>query len=115
MRDHLANERTLMAWARTALALVAVGLAVAKLSTFLEIAVYDHPKLAGRMPDPFWSQAIGVALVGLGSVVLLGGAIRSWRWAHRVGGTPPDMTELVVMVAMFLAISLGVLIYLVVT
>jgi len=113
MRDHLANERTLMAWARTALALVAVGLGVAKLATFLEITAYDHPALADTIPDPFWSELIGVALVGLGFLTLLGGAVRSWRWAQRVGGAPPDMTFLFVMVAIFLAISLGVGLYIV--
>ena len=31
-RDHLANERTLLAWVRTALSLIALGLAIAKFS-----------------------------------------------------------------------------------
>ncbi|GMI11475.1 hypothetical protein TrVE_jg10553 [Triparma verrucosa] len=31
-RDHLANERTLLAWVRTAVALLALGIAIAKFS-----------------------------------------------------------------------------------
>jgi len=115
MRDHLANERTLMAWVRTSLALVAVGLGVAKLATFLEIAALDHPSLADQLPDPFWSELFGVALVGLGFMTLLAGALRTWRWAKEVEGEPPAMWGLWAMTAVFLAISAGIGVYIVAT
>jgi putative membrane protein len=35
LRDHLANQRTFLAWLRTGLALVAFGLVVGRLSLFL--------------------------------------------------------------------------------
>ena len=115
MRDHLANERTLLAWARTSLALVAVGLSVAKLATFLEIAAFDHPELASKLPNPMWSTLIGVALVALGFFTLAVGAVRTYRWAKRVGSEPPAMTGLWVMTGVYLAIALGIGIYIVVT
>lgn len=31
-RDHLANERTLLAWVRTSIAMIALGIAIAKFS-----------------------------------------------------------------------------------
>lgn len=113
MRDHLANERTLMAWARTSLALVAVGLGVAKLATFLEIAAVDHPELASQLPSPFWSELLGVLLVGFGFMTLLVGAVRTWRWARHVDGDPPRMLGLWLMTGVYLAISVGVGAYIV--
>ena len=63
-RFSLANERTFLAWIRTALALVAGGLAPTQFLPELGIA--------------FAREVIGVALVGLGTVL----AIASfYRWA----------------------------------
>lgn len=108
MRDHLANERTLLAWARTALALVAVGLGVAKVATFLEIAAVDHPELASALPDPLWSKVIGVALVGVGFVAMVVGIRRTARWATEVAGDPPPMVGLWLTSAVLLLIAAGI-------
>ena len=62
-RFSLANERTFLAWIRTALALVAGGLAATQ---FL-------PRLA----VPWGREVIGVSLVGLGTV-LAAAAFRRW-------------------------------------
>ena len=43
--DHAANERTFLAWVRTAIAVMAFGFIVEKFDLFLEIAA---PSLAGR-------------------------------------------------------------------
>jgi putative membrane protein len=63
-RFTLANERTFLAWVRTALALNAGGLAVVELVSPLAIP-------AGR-------EAIGVGLVALGTVVALS-SYRRWQ------------------------------------
>jgi putative membrane protein len=60
VRDHLANERTLLAWMRTALTVVGLGFIVDRLA--LEGAVQRVEALAG------------IALVLLGGVIALGGA-----------------------------------------
>ncbi len=62
-RFTLANERTFLAWIRTSLALVAGGL----------VATQLLPELA----VPFGREAIGVALVALGTVVAAS-AFRRW-------------------------------------
>jgi putative membrane protein len=56
-RFSLANERTLLAWVRTALALDAAGLGVVRFA----------PPLAG------WREAVGVALILLGAVAAWSG------------------------------------------
>jgi putative membrane protein len=43
--DHSANERTFLAWVRTAIAVMAFGFLVEKFDLFLELAA---PSLAGR-------------------------------------------------------------------
>jgi putative membrane protein len=43
--DHSANERTFLAWVRTAIAVMAFGFLVEKFDLFLEVAA---PSLAGR-------------------------------------------------------------------
>lgn len=108
MRDHLANERTLLAWVRTALALVAVGLAIAKLATFLQLAALDHPELAASLPNPIWSKVLGTALVGIGFGTMLLGAWRARSWSREVAGDNPPMVGLWLMSGAILAIAVGV-------
>lgn len=111
MRDHLANERTLLAWVRTALALVAVGLAVAKLATFLQLAALDHPELAPTLPAPIWSKLVGVSLVFTGFLTMLVGAVRTRNWARHVGGDPPSLVALWWLSSIILLIAVGVSAY----
>jgi putative membrane protein len=63
-RFTLANERTLLAWLRTALALVAGGVAVATYA----------PELG--TPGGSGAVALGLVLIGLGTAV---GGHRRWR------------------------------------
>jgi putative membrane protein len=65
-RFSLANERTFLAWIRTALALDAVGLAVIQVLPPFAI--------------PFAREALGIVLVGLGTAVA-GTSYRRWE-AH---------------------------------
>ena len=63
-RFSLANERTLLAWLRTALALVAGGVAVATYAPELGI------------PGGSGAVALGLVLIGLGTAI---GGHRRWR------------------------------------
>ena len=96
-RFSLANERTFLAWVRTSLALVAGGLIATQLLPELAVA---H----GR-------EAIGVGLVGLGTLVAVG-AFRRWvrneeamRLRHPI---PPSRLPAVLAVGA-VAVSLGAL------
>ena len=72
VRDHLANERTLLAWVRTALTIVALGFVVGRL--LVE---------EGGTPDPV-SIAIGAALVLLGGGASVLAAVRFMRIQHEI-------------------------------
>ena len=67
--DHAANERTYLAWVRTAIAVMAFGFLVEKFDLFLEVAARS---LAGRPPSGL-NQAVGDG-AGL-LLIVLGGAM----------------------------------------
>ncbi len=67
--DHAANERTFLAWVRTAIAVMAFGFLVEKFDLFLEVAARS---LSGRPPSGL-NQAVGDG-AGL-LLILLGGAM----------------------------------------
>jgi putative membrane protein len=62
VRDHLANERTYLAWMRTAIALMGFGVVIVRLRTF-------HPPLLPR-PGNGWKLGLLFSLVGLVTVLL---------------------------------------------
>lgn len=63
-RDHAANERTLLAWIRTGIALMAFGFAIARFGLFLrEVAQAGQIRVNVRGLGSAW---FGVALVVLG-------------------------------------------------
>jgi putative membrane protein len=68
--DHAANERTFLAWVRTAIAIMAFGFLVEKFDLFLRIA---SESLAARKPLPAGGQIVG-NVAGL-LLILLGGAM----------------------------------------
>jgi len=74
-REHLANERTLLAWIRTAIALMGLGFVVARFGLFLrEIsAIGGHTLQSGSS----YSGPIGIVLVASG---LLAVAISTFRF-----------------------------------
>ena len=66
-RDHLANERTLLAWVRTSIAIIGLGFIVARFGLLLRElgATNPHPLPTGI------STITGVALTVCGVIVLL--------------------------------------------
>ena len=74
--DHAANERTFLAWVRTAIAIMAFGFLVQKFDLFLRIA---NQSLDGRSTSA-GSQIVGniagLMLIVLGGVVMAFAAIR---------------------------------------
>jgi inner membrane protein YidH len=75
-RDHSANERTFLAWVRTAIAVMAFGFIVEKFDLFLEVAA---PSLAGRtlsLPGQKFGNIAGLALILLGTAIVAIAAVR---------------------------------------
>jgi putative membrane protein len=74
--DHSANERTFLAWVRTAIAVMAFGFLVERFDLFLKLAA---PSLAGRslsVPGQRFGNAAGLALIILGTAIVAIAAAR---------------------------------------
>lgn len=75
--DHLANERTLLAWIRTSIAIMAFGFVVVKFSLFIK----QISLLLGKntnIPAPHgYSSIIGILLVAAGAAIL---PVSFWRY-----------------------------------
>lgn len=67
LRLHLANERTFLAWMRTAISLMAFGFVVTKFDLFIK---------GDSGSQFFYSGVFGVIFISLGAFVNLGAVIR---------------------------------------
>jgi putative membrane protein len=87
--DHSANERTFLAWVRTAIAVMAFGFLVEKFDLFLEIAA---PSLAGRtlnLPGQKFGNVAGLALIILGVAMVAIAALRFIATARDIDSAEP--------------------------
>jgi putative membrane protein len=66
MRDHLANERTLLSWIRLGIGLTGLGFVIARFGIFLEQLVVSGQ---ARESTPHFSVPVGVALVLFGPLL----------------------------------------------
>jgi putative membrane protein len=71
-RVYFAAERTMLAWLRTGIAIMAFGFVVARFGLFLRLVQVQGGAPAGQGISPF----LGTALVGIGVVATAGGAIQ---------------------------------------
>jgi putative membrane protein len=89
--DHAANERTFLAWVRTAIALMAFGFLVAKFDLFLKIAARslgtDHHAVA--LPSEDFGGAAGVLRILAGTVVVALAALRFVRTGPAIDSAEP--------------------------
>jgi putative membrane protein len=65
VRLHQANERTLLAWIRTGIAIMAFGFAIARFGVFLRQVALVNPATV-RAPHSLGSTWVGATLVALG-------------------------------------------------
>ena len=70
LREHLANERTFLAWIRTSIALMGFGFVIVKFALFLkQISIMLEGKLV--IPSKGFSAVVGVVMVGLGILIAI--------------------------------------------
>jgi len=74
-RDHLANERTLLAWVRTCIGIMAFGFVVVKFSLFIKQIGLVLGKET-TIHQYGYSAPIGIILVAVGAVSLLFSLLR---------------------------------------
>lgn len=111
--DHLANERTFLAWVRTCIGIMAFGFVVVKFTLFVK-------QLSMILQRPFtaaghgYSSVIGIFLVGFGSLLSLVAFVRYRITAKQIDDAsfvPPIflmtvLTVIIVIIGAFLVIYL---------
>ena len=68
--EHLANERTILAWVRTAIAIMTLGIAINRFSLFL---IEFARMVPGGRTENTHAEEVGIGLVIVGVIVMLGG------------------------------------------
>ena len=115
VREHLANERTLLAWVRTAITFLALGFVVARFGLFLkQIALETH---APPPSETALSGFIGIVLVVFGTLATILSAVRFLRARAQIdrGAFQPEIyAEVFVVVATLLG-GLALCVYLAAT
>lgn len=83
IRIHQANERTMLAWIRTGIALMAFGFAISRFGLFLrQLAAAGSVALPA--PQGLGSSWLGAALVAMGMVANLLAMVRYGRVYHAI-------------------------------
>jgi len=75
VREHLANERTLLSWVRTGVGLISLGIVVERAGSFVSAGTGDPDKLSGLL---------GMALALLGCLALVLGTLQFLRNRRRI-------------------------------
>ena len=111
--DHAANERTFLAWVRTAIAIMAFGFLVAKFDLFLHI----EGAMAAAHPMPggggFVGDVAGLALFVLGAVMMVLAIIRFRLTARAIDAAevPAGPGERLDVALVALMVLLGVMLF----
>jgi putative membrane protein len=69
--DHLANERTFLAWIRTSIAIMGFGFVVVKFSLFVKQIALVLKSDQNILPERGYSAPIGILLVAVGAFMAM--------------------------------------------
>lgn len=107
-RVFFAAERTLLAWLRTGLTIIALGFVVSRFGLFVQLL---SAQSAGAKPAPHstLSAALGVALVIAGSLAIVGATVQHHRFAATLPlrDLPPNYSRSFAIVLSLLVALLG--------
>jgi putative membrane protein len=112
--DHAANERTFLAWVRTAIAVMAFGFVIERFDLFLQLAA---PQLALKQVAPhgqMFANLAGLAFIAIGVMMIALSGIRFVKTAKGIesdDAVPSPGERLDLALAVLLAL-LGVALFL---
>lgn len=114
VREHLANERTLLAWIRTSIGIMAFGFVVVKFSLFVK----QISLLLGKdatIPQHGYSSVIGIFLVAVGAIILILAYIKYHRTEKQMDNESfkPTSTLILSLTIIILIISVLLILYLI--
>jgi putative membrane protein len=82
--DHAANERTFLAWVRTAIAVMAFGFIIERFDLFLLFATQQTSPKSPTLHGQRFVNAAGLAFILLGVVMIVIAAVRFFRTAKDI-------------------------------
>jgi putative membrane protein len=105
-RVFFAAERTLLAWVRSGIAVMALGFVVAKFGLFLSLLSASNPANNVLHPSNGLSNIFGIALVVIGVVITLGAQLNHHLYVKTL--PPEDVPRLAIpWLASLLTVSIG--------
>jgi putative membrane protein len=113
-RDHLANERTLLSWVRTCIAIVALGFVVARFGLVIRELGSSSPD---HLPARGLSTGFGVALVVCGAVLAIPATFQYRRTAQAIedNSYQPSFALALILAGGFIAAAALMAMYLLLT
>lgn len=103
--DHLANERTYLAWMRTSIGIMAFGFVVVKFSLFVKriSILLGHPV---TVPNRGYSAIVGIVLVLIGTITTIFSYIRYRQSEKQIReGIYVHSTLLITIITIFILIA----------
>jgi putative membrane protein len=112
-REHLANERTLLAWSRTSITLIALGFGVSRFDVFLRELRLSNGRPGG--PSAAFSAAIGLVFVLAGLLTAAAGVIRFLQGRRQIEAArfEAPLWPYLLLTALMCAVGLALMVYLV--
>ena len=117
--DHAANERTFLAWVRTAIAVMAFGFLVAKFDLFLRIAArttVTADRQTVSLPHADFGGFIGAVLIIAGTVMVVLAAVRFSHTRRAIDSPEPGSDTVaadLILAALIAVLGLSLLLYLI--
>jgi uncharacterized membrane protein YidH (DUF202 family) len=117
-RDHMANERTFLAWVRTSIGIMAFGFVVEKFALFMRRLplLFEATKTSVSSPSPLrYSTVFGIVLVALGALMGLLAFIRYKKVERQINedAYQPSMLLDVLVAIGILAIGIFLVFYMI--
>jgi putative membrane protein len=114
--DHAANERTFLAWVRTAIAVMAFGFLIERFDIFLAVmnaGLHAHPITAREHK---FADAAGLAFILIGVAMIIVSAVRFFRIGKQIDASNvfsgSDVLYDVVLAALLVLLGLSLFLYL---
>ena len=80
--DHAANERTFLAWVRTAIAVMAFGFLVERFDLFVRLA--SHGAAGAEVPHSGVANTVGLLFVLMGMATMVIATVRFFKTAKQI-------------------------------
>ncbi len=114
--DHAANERTFLAWVRTAITVMAFGFLVEKFDLFLSLA---GPSFVGRrlsVPGEKFGNIAGLSLIVTGTLMV---TVATWRYVKTerdlrkdAAAEPPSLAPNLILAGLMIVLGIAMFLYL---